>query len=355
MGEGAADDDAHPLEQGGGELHLGEFHLKPCLTQATDEVEVVCLAEVFLYALRDDGAHAFGFEELLGGGGLKGIDVLELTRKEFGHDLTHEADAERKEHTVERHLTALRNAVKEATGRLLTRAVHAQELVDGEGVKVGSIAKDATLKEGCHRLGAKAIDVHGFARDEVLNATLELGRTLGVVGAIMRRFAFVAHEGCATLGTGGAEHDLRSWHKRACLGVDAHDLRNDFARLLYVHIVAQVEVELVDDVGIVKRCALDDGARKLHGIHIRHGSYGTRTTHLEGHLVEHRATTLGLKLISDCPTRTFGGEAEALALVVGVDFEHNAVRSHGEVLAHRVPIVNELEHLVKRVSKASGF
>ena len=192
--------------------------------------------------MRDDGAHAFGFEELLGGGGLKGIDVLELARQKFGYNLTHKANAEGIEHAVEGHILALRNALQEAACRFFTIALHGGELVNGEGVEVRHIVKDTPLKKACHGFRTETINVHRLARNEVLNAPFDLRRTLRVVGAIMRRLALIAHQGSATFGTRRAEHHLGSRHKRARFGVNAHDLRNDFTRLFYIHVVAQMKV-----------------------------------------------------------------------------------------------------------------
>ena len=143
--------------------------------------------------MRNDFAHAFRFEELLKRGCLKGINVLELACQEFCHYLTHKANAEGIEHAVEGHILALRNAIQEAACRLLTIALHGGELVKGEGVEVCHIVKNASLKKGSHGFRTETINVHRLARNEVLNASLDLRRTLRVVGAIMRRLAFIAH------------------------------------------------------------------------------------------------------------------------------------------------------------------
>ena len=192
--------------------------------------------------MRNDFAHAFRFEELLKRGCLKGINVLELARQEFCHYLTHKANAEGIEHAVESHVLALRNALQKAACRLLTVALHGGELVKGEGVEVCHIVKNAPLKEACHGFRTETINVHRLARNEMLNAPLDLRRTLRVVGAIVCRLAFIAHQGSATFGTRCAEHHLGSRHKRARFGVNTHDLRNDFTRLFYIHIVAEMKV-----------------------------------------------------------------------------------------------------------------
>ena len=109
-------------------------------------------------------------------------------------------------------------------------------------------------------LGAEGVDIHGLTADEMFDAPFDLRRTAGIVGAIPGGLAFVAHQGGAALGAALYELDLGP-----ALGgdeglIDGDNLGNNLAAFLHKHVVAQVEAQLLHEVGIVEGGTPDDGA-----------------------------------------------------------------------------------------------
>ena len=185
----------------------------------------------------------------------------------------------------------------------------------------------------------------------MLYAPFDLRRTGRVVGAIVRRLAFVAHKRCAAFGTG-----LYELHGSPAMGdtirrnvCHAHYLGNNFARFFYAHHVAYVEVELADNVFVVQRGAAHGGAGQQHGLHIRHRRDSTRAPHLECHVEQARHGLLGLKLVGYGPARIFRRVAQPLLLSQVVHFEHNAVGGKGQGVACLVPIIYIVVDVLQRM------
>ena len=185
----------------------------------------------------------------------------------------------------------------------------------------------------------------------MLNAPFDLRRTGRVVGAIVRRLALVAHKRCAAFGTSfdklhGSPAFGGICRRNVC---HAHYLGNNFARFFYAHHVANVEVELTDDVFVMQRGAAHGGAGQQHGLHIRHRRDSTRAPHLECHVEQARHGLLGLKLIGNGPARIFRRVAQPLLLSQVVHFEHNAVGGKGQGVACLVPIVYIVVDVLQRM------
>ena len=109
-----------------------------------------------------------------------------------------------------------------------------------------------------------------------------------------------------------------------------------------------MQVEVIHEVGIVERSALDHGARELYGLEVGHGGHRACAPHLVGHLTQTGECLLGLELIGDCPAGHLGGIAERALLCQGVDLDDDAVGGYGKVLTLGIPVVDILEHLVER-------
>ena len=126
--------------------------------------------------------------------------------------------------------------------------------------------------------------------------------------------------------------------------VNAHNLGNDFTALLHIEHVALVDVKLRDDVGIVQRGALDDGAAQQHRIQIGHGGDDTRAAHLERYRLQPCAFALGSELVGYRPAWRLGGGSQVELLVQGIDFEHQTIGGDRQTLALHVPVTDKVLH-----------
>ena len=188
----------------------------------------------------------------------------------------------------------------------------------------------------------------------MLNAPLDLRRTAGIVGAVPGGFALVAHQWRATFGAATDELDGLGYDG-ALVQVHAHDLRDDLATFLYIDMVANVQVEGADEVLVVQRGATHRGTGQLHRLHVGHGGHSARPPHLVGHFQQASARSLGLELIGNGPTGALGRESERALLSQTVHFQHDAVGSHRQVLALRVPVGYEVENFLNRLHLAHAF
>ena len=276
------------------------------------------------------------------------IDVLEMAGQQFAGSLAHETDAQGKDYALEGNLLGGFDAFNDVLGREAAVLVAARDLGHGEVIEVGHVVHESAAPVFVHRLGPQRHDVHGAARDEMLDAPLDLRRTTAVVRAIVHGLALVAHQRRAAFGTARDElHGLRD--DGTLVDVHAHNLRNDLATLLHIHIVADMQVEALDEVLVVQRGTLHRGTCQLHGFHVGHRCHGSRSSHLIGHLVEPRAGPFGLELIGNSPSGRLGRESQMPLLALGVHLQHDAVGGHGQVLALPVPVVDEVVNLLKGV------
>ena len=158
-------------------------------------------------------------------------------------------------------------------------------------------------------LRSKRVDVHGSTGNEMFYPALDLRWTSSIVRTIMCGFALISHKFGATLGAMGYKlNRLRPW--LTTVGVDAHNLRNDLATLLHIHIIADVKIEAAYEIFVVKRGATHRGASKLHRLHVGNGRHGSCTANLIGDLVKAREGAFSFKLIGYSPSRTLCSEAQ---------------------------------------------
>ena len=153
------------------------------------------------------------------------------------------------------------------------------------------------------------VDVHGTTGNEVLDAPLDLRRATCIVRAVPGRLSLIADEWRAAFGT-ALDELYGLGDDRPLVDVHPNYFRNDLASLFHIDIIADMQVETLDEVLVVERGPLHGRTRQLHGIHIGHGRDGTSTPHLIGHLVQSGADALGLELIGDGPAGTLGRETE---------------------------------------------
>ena len=182
----------------------------------------------------------------------------------------------------------------------------------------------------------------------MLYAPLDLRRTSRVVGAIPCGFSLVTHQFGPAFRTTGDELGPWSRFRSPRIGIHTDDFGNDFPSFFHIHHVPDMQIQLLHHVGIVQRGTPHDRTGQLHRIHIGHRRHRSGTSDLEGHSIQARTGTLRLKLVSDGPTGAFGGIAQRTLLPLGVDLQHDAVRSHRQVLALHVPIIYEIINVLER-------
>ena len=142
----------------------------------------------------------------------------------------------------------------------------------------------------------------------MLDTTLDLWRTTAIIWTIPRSLALVADQwGAAFRTTLNKLNGLGD--DGALIDIHTNNFGDNLATLLYIYVVANMQVETLDKILVVKGGALNCCACQLYRIHVGHRGDSTSTAHLIGNLVQAGANTLGLELISDGPTWTLGCKA----------------------------------------------
>ena len=348
MLEHAADDDALARQFVRRALHLlfREAHLQSVAAQTLHDIHILRVMEIGDDAPGHHLADAFHLHQVFQRGIHQRIDVLEMTRQQLAGSLAHKADAEGKDHTLERHLTGGVDALDDILCRQPAVLVAARNLGNGEVVEVGHVVDKSAAPVFVHRLGAQRHDVHGPPGDEMLDSPLDLRRTTAVVRTIVNGLALIAHQRRAAFGT--ARDELhRLCDDGTLVDVHPHDLRDNLATLLHIHIVADMQVKTLDEVLVVQRGTLHGGSSQLHGFHVGYRGYGSRTPHLISHFVQPCAGPFGLELIGNGPSRRLGRESQMPLLAQRGHLQHDAVGGHRQVLALLVPVVDEVVNLLQ--------
>ena len=114
--------------------------------------------------------------KLLGVGGVERIDAAEMVRQDPGHGGADVLDAEREQEPVEPRALAVLDRGHQVLDRFLGEARQRGDVDGGEVVEVRDVPHQALFDQLSHRLAAEADDVHGAARNEVVDVPFELGR-----------------------------------------------------------------------------------------------------------------------------------------------------------------------------------
>ena len=344
--EHATDDDALSRQLVRGSLHLlfREAHLQAIAPQPLHDGLVFGIVEEGHHAAGYHLAHALHFLQVLQRGIGKCVHGLEMAGQQSRRCLAHETDAQGEDHSFEGHIHGCLDAVDDFLGRLRARTV-AVNLLHVDVVEVGHVVHESMTEVVVDGFRPQRVDVHGAARYEMLYAAFDLRRTAGVVGTIPSCLALVAHKGRSALGT--ALHELhRLRNDGPLVQVYPHNLGDNLAAFLHIHVVAYVKVERADEGFVVQRRAFHGRSGQLHGVHVGDGCHGTGAAHLVGHLIETGAGAFGLELIGDGPARTLGREAQRTLLPQRVHLEHDAVGGHGQVLPLAVPVADIVEDVL---------
>ena len=289
---------------------------------------------------------AFHLHQFFERGILQRIDVLEVARQQFAGSLAHKTDAQGKDHTLEGYLPGGVDAFDDILCRESTVFVTTRNLGNAEVIEVGHVVNQSAAPVFIHRLGTQRHDVHRLTRDEMFYAPLYLRRTTAVVGTVVNGLALVAHQR-RTAFRAACDELYGLCDDGTLVDIHPHNLGDDLAAFLHIDIVADVQVETLDEVLVVQRGALHRGASQLHGFHVGNGGNGSRASYLIGHFIQPRTGPFGLELIGDGPSRRLGRESQVPLLALGVHLQHDAVGGHRQVLALLVPVVDEIVNLLQ--------
>ena len=116
------------------------------------------------------------------------------------------------------------------------------------------------------------------------------------------------------------------------------DFGNDFTAFFDPHPVAKVQVELGNLVGVVHGGALNLGSANPYWIEDGHWRDRPGAAHLVDHFAQRSAGLLGVEFVGHGPARSLSRHSHALLLFDAVDFNHDSVGGHGEVLAFGIPV-----------------
>ena len=112
-----------------------------------------------------------------------------------------------------------------------------------------------------------------------------------------------------------------------------------------------MQVELSDDISIVKGCSPHNGSRKLHWVHVCHRSNGTSPANLISHLVQTRTCTFCLKLVGNGPPWRFCGKSQMTLLSQRIHFEHDTISGNWQILTFHIPIIDKLLNIRQRLAQ----
>ena len=173
----------------------------------------------------------------------------------------------------------------------------------------------------------------------MLDASLDLWRTTCIVRTVPGGLSLIAHQGGATFWTAFDELD-RLCDNRTLIDIDANNLGDDLTTFLHIDVVADMQVEALDEVLVVQGGSFHGSTCQLHRIHIRHRRHSTSAPHLIGHFVETGADALCLELIGDGPAWTLGRETQSTLLAQRVHLQYDTVGSHWQVLSGLIPVID---------------
>ena len=128
----------------------------------------------------------------------------------------------------------------------------------------------------------------------------------------------------------------------SCAELHACDLRNDFASLLNVDIITDVDIENLHLISIVERRSLYNGAAEKHRLEVGYRSYCAGTSYLVIYAQKSGQCLLCLELVGHCPSRELCGIAKFLLILQFVDLDNYSVSSKRKCFTLCIPIVYEV-------------
>ena len=238
--------------------------------------------------------------------------------------LAHLANAQRKDEA--RHVDgALRlNGAHQVVDGLVLPPLASVQPFRRQAKNVAGGFDQAVVEEADDVLAAQPFDVEGIARDEMLQAFVRLGRTHQAAGAARRSFVFFPHRMAAAHRARGGKFKTRTVGMMAVVD-HFDDLRNNVARALDAHMVADPDVLFQNIIGVVQGGTTDHHAADRDRFQLGHRRQHPGAAHLNGDGVENGLGFFGGELVSDGPARRARHEAQTVLPIQSIDLVDHAV------------------------------
>ncbi len=178
--------------------------------------------------------------------------------------------------------------------------------------------------ELAHRAFAQPLDVESGARGEVDQPLLDLRAAGEPAGAAPHRLARIAHGGAAA-NRAMVGKDVGQGFRRSALRHRSQDLRNDVARALQHHGVANANILAGDFVLVVQRGPRHKHAADIDRLQRRDRRQRAGTADLDQNVLQNRRRLLGGKLPGDGPARFAAGETKSGLQRQVIDLVHHAI------------------------------
>ena len=269
------------------------------------------------------------------------------------------ADAEREQKAIDRPRARILDGGEQVARRGLAPALAVLQalelplLLALEAEDVGRLAHLAEIVERLDLLLAEPLDVHRVARHEMAEPLDLLRRADQAAGAAAHDLALLAHRMAAADRADGREFE-RLRVRRPLLQHHRDDLRDDVARALHDHGVADADVLARDLVLVVQRGVGDHHAAHGDGLELGDRRQRTGAADLDVDLAQHGRRLLGGEFVGDGPARRARLETEATLQIEVVDLVDDAV----DVIAERGALLADLavigDHLLGRVHDRSS-
>jgi hypothetical protein len=242
------------------------------------------------------------------------------------HGHAHVPDGQADEHAREPAALRVLERLHHVLGALVAHALEARQLLRREAEQVVRAVHPRVLDDLHQQRLAHAVDVHGLPPREVLEALEHLVGTRRV-GA--------EHEDLLAdhrAPTGGALRGRHEGHGAVGTGreVHAHHLRDDVARLLHEHQVANAHVFASELGEVVQRRAAHGGAGQRHRVQLGHGRELAALAHLHADGAQPRGAPLGRELVGDAPVGVVAGGAERRVVRELVHLDDHPVDLEGQ-------------------------
>src|SRR4029453_2735244 len=206
-------------------------------------------------------------------------------------------DPERGDDPLERTLLRLLDVAVEVLGALAAEPVQPLEVLDGQPEEVAALRYEPGLEQLLERLPAGTLDVH--PADEVAELLADAGWAGGIRAVVADRSLVPDDRGPAD-GTRG-RHVVLALVARPLLRQRSHDFRDDVARFLQDHVVADPDVLPADLVEVVERGPGDGRSRDLRRREMRDRRQGPGPSDVRHDVLDDRLDLLRRELVGARP------------------------------------------------------
>ena len=272
------------------------------------------------------------------------VKRFKMRSQHLGRLLPHLTDTERAQQPRQTVFLALFQCLHQILRRFFAHPVERRDRLRFEVVKLRRGADQSRVDERFAQRHAEA--VHRVARSEMRNVPQPLRRAFRARAA-QRHAVLVADDRRAAL-RATLRHMKRHGIRRALVPHDGEHLRNDLARLLHQHRVADAQIELVDEILIVQRGVRHRRPGQTHGVNDGLRRQHAGAAHLHHNIAHTALLFLRRVLIGHRPARELRRAAERFALRQTVDLDDRAVDVEGIGLAVVADPLNALTAVIQR-------